>query len=119
MTLGSSGENEAAKHLRRVGYRIVARNYRCRAGEIDLIAIDEGTIVFVEVKTRRQNQAADPEVNVTYHKRCRISRAAKHFLMEKSAQGRPCRFDVVSVLMPEQGKPVIEHFADAFAPTPR
>ena len=53
MNLGAAGEKAAAKYLRRRGYRIVARNYRCRGGEIDLIALDADTIVFVEVKTRR------------------------------------------------------------------
>jgi putative endonuclease len=117
--LGATGEKVAAKHLRGHGYRIVARNYRCRAGEIDLIALDGDTIVFVEVKTRRQADAADPEVNVTFEKRRHLTRVSRYYLMERSAQDRPSRFDVVSVLMPEGGKPVVEHFVDAFAPTPR
>lgn len=119
MKLGPAGEKVAARHLRRRGYRILSRNYDCRAGEIDLIAADGDTIVFVEVKTRREESAADPEVNVTYHKRRRLTQAARYYLMEKSAQDRPCRFDVVAVLMPEGGQPAVEHFIDAFAPTPR
>ena len=119
MNLGPAGEKVAARHLRRAGYRIVARNYRCPAGEIDLIALDDDSIVFVEVKTRADTVAADPEANITYHKRRQLTRAAKHFLMEKSAQQRPSRFDVVSVVMPTGGEPAVEHFIDAFSPTPR
>ncbi|MHC4089069.1 MAG: YraN family protein [Planctomycetota bacterium] len=118
MNLGAAGEKAAAKHLRRRGYRIAARNYRCRAGEIDLVAVDQDTIVFVEVKTRREDVAADPEINVTYHKRRQITRVARYYLTEKSAQDQASRFDVVAVVLPESGKPQIEHFVDAFSPTP-
>ena len=116
MKLGESGERTAARSLKRAGYRIIHRNYRCRAGEIDLIAADGDTVVFVEVKTRRSDEAADPEVNITYAKRRQIIRAAKYFLMEKSAQDRPCRFDVVAVVQPDDGKPAVEHFINAFSP---
>ena len=119
MKLGPAGERVAAGHLRRAGYRIVARNYRCRAGEIDLIALDGDTVVFVEVKTRAHHTAADPEINVTYHKRRQVTKVAKYFLMERSAQQRPCRFDVMAVVMPEEGDPTVEHFIDAFTPTPQ
>ncbi len=119
MKVGPAGEKVAAEHLRRAGYRIVARNYRCPVGEIDLIALDGDSVVFVEVKTRRDTRAADPEVNVTCDKRRRLTRVAKHYLMQKSAQQQPSRFDVVSVVMPSDGKPDVEHFIDAFSPTPR
>ncbi len=119
MKLGAAGEKVAAKTLKRAGYRILDRNYRCSTGEIDLIAADGDTVVFVEVKTRRSDEAADPEVNVTYHKRRNITRAAKFFLMQRRAQDCPSRFDVVSVVLPQDGAPVVEHFIDAFGPTPR
>ena len=119
MKLGALGEKAAARHLQRLGYRVVARNYRCPAGELDLIAVDEGSIVFVEVKTRRSADAADPEVNVTSAKRRQLTRAARYYLMHKSAQDHPARFDVVAVVLPESGKPLIEHFVDAFAPVSR
>ena len=119
MNLGAAGEKAAAKYLRRLGYRIVTRNYRCPVGELDLVAVDEDTIVFVEVKTRRQDAAADPEAGITFHKQRRTTRAARYYLMEKSAQDRPSRFDVVAVLLPESGKPSVEHFVDAFGPPPR
>ena len=119
MNLGAAGEKAAAKMLKRSGYTVIARNYHCPVGEIDIIALDEDTIVFVEVKTRRDDAAADPEVNVTYRKKLRLTRAAKHFLMEKSAQHRPSRFDVVSVVLRDGADREIEHFVDAFSPTPR
>lgn len=119
MKLGAAGEQAAARHLERSGYRIVARNYRCPAGELDLVAIDEDTIVFVEVKTRRSAQSADPEANVTHAKQRQITRAAKYYLMAKSAQEHPARFDVVAVVLPDRGKPEIEHFVDAFGPVKR
>jgi putative endonuclease len=117
--LGPAGEKVAAKHLKKAGYRIVARNYRSPAGEIDLVALDGDSIVFVEVKTRTDSTAADPEANVTYEKQRQLTRVARYYLMEKSAQQRPARFDVVSVVMPREGKPEVEHFVDAFCPTPR
>jgi putative endonuclease len=116
MKLGPSGEKAAARHLKQIGYRIVARNYSCPAGELDLVAVDGDAIVFVEVKTRRSNEAADPEVNVTPAKRRQLTRAAKYYLMAKSAQDRPARFDVVAVVLPEKGRASIEHFVDAFSP---
>ncbi|HUU84874.1 MAG TPA: YraN family protein, partial [Phycisphaerae bacterium] len=109
MNLGAAGERAAAKHLRGLGYRIVARNYRCPVGELDLVAVDEDIIVFVEVKTRRSSEAADPEVNVTRTKQRQIIRTARYYLMEKRAQDRPARFDVVAVLMPEKGGASIDH----------
>ena len=83
MSLGAAGEKAAAKALKGNGYRIVARNYRCAMGEIDLIAVDSDTIVFVEVKTRSDDSAADPENNVTYQKQRRLSRAARCYLESK------------------------------------
>lgn len=119
MKLGARGERIAAKALKRAGYRIIARNYTCPLGEIDLVAADGDMLVFVEVKTRRSAEAADPEANVTMHKRRRLTRAAKFYLQAKSAQDRPCRFDVVTVVTGEGGKPAVEHFVDAFEPVPR
>ncbi len=119
MILGPAGEKVAARHLRRAGYRIVARNYTCPAGEIDVIALDGDTLVFVEVKTRCRADLADPEVNITAHKRRQLTHVARYYLAEKSAQERPSRFDVVAVVLPEKGRPIVEHFIDAFAPAPR
>ncbi|MFH0980983.1 MAG: YraN family protein [Planctomycetota bacterium] len=117
--VGHLGEKLGARFLRRRGYRIVARNYTCPAGEIDLIALDEPTVVFVEVKTRRDDAAAEPEDAVNFPKRRRITAAARYYLLQTGAQDRPCRFDVVAVVLKEGSKPEVEHFIDAFGPTPR
>lgn len=112
--LGRRGERVAAKHLRRGGLRILIRNYRCDAGEIDLIASDRGTIVFIEVKSRSSDNAQDPHEALHPPQIRRIESAAKFFLMERRLQNRPCRFDVMTVLWPSRGGPLIEHFENAF-----
>lgn len=114
--LGARGERAAARHLRKLRHRIVARNYRCPAGEIDLISTDDDTIVFVEVKTRSSDDAQDPFEAIRLSQWRRVQNAARCFLMERSAQDRPCRFDVVTVVWPARGSPRIEHFPDAFQP---
>lgn len=117
--LGRLGEKLGARFLRRRGYRIVTRNYACSAGEIDLIALDRDSVVFVEVKARRDDAAARPEDAVNFHKRRRLTAAAKCYLLQTGAQARPCRFDVISVMLRDGCKPEVEHFLDAFGPTPR
>ena len=110
------GERAAARHLKRNNYRILIRNYRCPAGEIDLICSEGDTIVFVEVKTRTSERAEDLQQALRATQWRRIVNAARYFLMQKSAQHRPCRFDLVTVLWPACGSPRIEHFADAYHP---
>jgi len=116
--LGARGEREAARYLRRrKRYRILARNYQCPAGEIDIIASDGPTLVFVEVKTRSTREHEEPLPRISPFQRGQIEGAAKYFLMRNTAQDRPSRFDVVTVCFPCNGKPWIEHFEDAFGPT--
>ncbi len=113
--MGARGERAAARHLRRRGYRILVRNYRCLTGEIDLIAADGETIVFVEVKTRSEGEdESEPSAGVVHAQRDRIGRAARHFLDRNEVWERPCRFDIVTVIWPGRGHPRIEHFEDAF-----
>ncbi len=115
--LGRSGERRAEKYLRRLGYRLVARNYRCPMGELDLILLDGKTIVFVEVKTRTGNDHADPEDAVNRSKQERIGRCARFFLRQTQSEDRVCRFDVLA-LTEQDGEPTrIEHFIDAFVPS--
>jgi len=114
--LGTRGESAAASFLRRRRHRIIARNYDCPVGEIDLITTHAETIVFVEVKTRSDRQGKDAEQTVGRVQRERIVRAAQYFLRKAQAESRPSRFDVVTVFFPATGKPQIEHFADAFTP---
>lgn len=119
MILGPRGEAIAAGFLTDRGFRIVARNYRCPLGEIDIVAADGDTLVFVEVKSRRSAEAAEPEISVHYDKRRRITRAARYFVSHKSVHDQPLRFDVVAIVLPDHGQPEIEHFEDAFGPTPQ
>jgi putative endonuclease len=94
--VGQEWEDAAARHLRREGYRILARNYRTRLGEIDFVAEDSGTLCFIEVKARRTGAYGSPAEAVTLEKQRRIWNAAQLYLRE--ARVRPvCRFDVVSI----------------------
>jgi putative endonuclease len=110
--LGQKGETHAASFLRKKGFRILARGYRTHQGELDLIARDGDTVVFVEVKARRHGQPAEA---VTPEKQRRLTLAALHFLHRHKLLEQRCRFDVVTVLWPnEQREPTIEHIVGAF-----
>ncbi len=94
--LAAWGEDAAVRHLEASGYRIVCRNYRCRLGELDIVAWDGPTLVFVEVKTRR-GAGACPEEAVDGWKRARLARIARHYLASRGLGEVDCRFDVVAV----------------------
>lgn len=113
--LGQRGEELAARHLRSLGYKIIRRNFVSPLGEIDIIARDGGTIVFVEVKTREQDEPT-PEDQVNRHKQHQLTRVAKLYL-GKYASPPAARFDVVAIVWPAQGKPVIRHIQHAFEAT--
>jgi putative endonuclease len=95
--LGKAGEDLALDFLSRRGYRIIARNYRTRYGEIDIIAVDGDTFCFIEVKMRRQIRYGAPEESVSRLKQRHMVRAATCFLKDRDLLERPSRFDVVSV----------------------
>lgn len=96
--LGQEQEQRASETLEKEGYRILQKNYRCKIGEIDLIAVDEGVLVFIEVKYRRTTVSGYPEEAVTVQKQKQISRVAAWYLMENQLSLEvPCRFDVVAV----------------------
>ena len=95
-TLGNFGEEQAARFLRRRGYRIVERNFRCRQGEIDLIAEGRGFLVFVEVKLRKDERFAEAREFVTAAKQRRILAAAQLWLTQHETDRQP-RFDVVEL----------------------
>jgi len=97
LPLGRRGERAAEKHLRRNGYQIVARNFRAAGAEIDLVAIDGDTLVFVEVKTRRSRAAGAPEEAVDERKQKRMRRAAQVFATRYRADEVEMRFDIVAV----------------------
>lgn len=95
---GSHAEDLACRFLLRQGLRLVARNYRCRRGEIDLILHDAGNLVFVEVRYRRQDRYGSGLESVDRRKQRRISLCAAHYLLRHPQQAnRPARFDVVAV----------------------
>jgi putative endonuclease len=112
-TLGRAGEDEAVKALARSGYRILVRNYRCRLGEVDIIAADGKTVVFVEVKTRGSDAFGAPAGGVDARKQRRIIAASQTYLAEHGLTEAPVRFDVVSVEKRDGGF-AIELIADAF-----
>lgn len=102
--LGTKGERAAESLLRRRRYRILERNYACRYGEADIVADDSGTLVFVEVKTRVTGRYGPPEISVTPRKQRRYSRVALHYMKEHGVSDVPVRFDVVSIIMTDEGK---------------
>ena len=112
--LGTIAEDQAAAHLERAGYRIVARNVTVRGGELDLVALDGATLVFVEVRSRSGDGAGTPLESVDARKQARVARVARHFLAARAALAeRDARFDVVGVRF-DREPPAIEHVCGAF-----
>ena len=101
--LGPSGEDAAAEYLKKQGYSILARNFKTKFGEVDLVAKDGKTICFVEVKTRKSLRAGFPEESVTLNKQWRLTRLALAYLKKYRLYDVPVRFDVVSILREEGG----------------
>ena len=113
--LGDFGEERAARYLRWKGYRIVERNFRCRQGEIDIIAERRDFLVFVEVKLRKDERFAEAREFVTAAKQRRILAAAQLWLAQHESERQP-RFDVIEIYAPqgERGPVRIEHLENAF-----
>lgn len=106
------GEDSAAGMLERKGMNVLARNWRCKVGELDLIVMDGPTIVFVEVKCRSRDWLYDPSLAVDQRKQVRLRRVADAFISMERPKFTDCRFDVVSVVA---GRPVtLSHFVNAF-----
>jgi putative endonuclease len=114
--LGEGGENAAARHLRGLGYRIIERNFRCELGEVDIIARDGRTLVFVEVKTREEDDPT-PEAQVDAGKQHQLTRAARVYLSRYGTPQPPARFDVIGIVWPAGRSPQIRHTIDAFEAT--
>ena len=111
--LGREGEDLARKLLKKQGYKILEQNYRSKLGEIDLIAKDRETLVFVEVKTRRSEEFGSPKWAVTPAKQRKISMVALSYLKETGQTHQKARFDVVSI-REICGKPSLEIIKNAF-----
>lgn len=115
-TIGQRGENAAARFLRKKGYRIVGRGERGNIGELDLVAVDRRTVVFVEVKTRRSHDAGHPAEAVDEDKQRRLTRLGLAYLRRHDLLECAARFDVVAVTWPKDARqPVIEHYENAFS----
>ena len=114
--IGAWGEAQAAGYLKKQGYRILARNFSCRLGEIDLIAANRSCLVFVEVKLRRSDAFARAAEFVDFRKQNRLRATAALWLSAHETDLQP-RFDVIEVYAPEgeaTKRPVINHLEDAF-----
>ncbi len=97
--IGTAYEERAAEHLRDLGYRILERNFRCRLGEIDLIAEEAGVLVFLEVKYRKSSQFGNPAEAVTPAKQKTICRVADFYRMSRGiSESCSCRFDVAAIM---------------------
>ncbi|WP_183355694.1 YraN family protein [Geomonas silvestris] len=113
-SFGERGESMAATYLQGQGFTIVERNFRCVCGELDIIAREGRTIVFVEVKCRNNVNYGPPQLAVTPFKQRQISKAALVWLSKKKLYDAEARFDVVAIVARKGEVPVIEHIRDAF-----
>lgn len=112
--LGKKGEAAARAYLERRGVHILAANYTCAAGEIDLIGREREALLFIEVKTRTSEAFGPPQLAVHQRKQRQIVRAAQWFLAERRLSDVACRFDVVAVTFLGDERPQIDWVRDAF-----
>ncbi|HEY6838275.1 MAG TPA: YraN family protein [Geobacteraceae bacterium] len=113
-SLGARGEEIVTAYLKGQKFVVVERNFRCKAGEIDIIAREGKCLVFVEVKTRRDESYGPPQASVTSFKQRQISKAALSWLAKNGKQDVSARFDVVAVVLHDHAVPRIEHIRNAF-----
>ena len=114
--LGRWGEKKCERFLKRKGFKVVARNFSCRFGEIDLIMIDnDRALVFIEVKTRRDEEFITAQSAVTAAKRKRMRVVGDHFTKKYKIKNRPIRFDVVVVILGTEKQPEIRHYQGVIA----
>ncbi len=112
--LGQSGEQMAVDFLEQEGYSIVTRNFRCKTGEIDIIARDKDYLVIVEVKTRRNKKYGEPAASVDFHKQRQICKATQYYLQRHELFEQDIRFDVIAIVAPDNTAPTIQHIINAF-----
>jgi putative endonuclease len=114
--LGRRGEDEAARHLKRLGYRIVGRRERVLRGDIDIVALDGRTVVFVEVRSRSDTAHGHPAETVGPEKQRRIAELAAAYIRRHRLEDQSVRIDVVAVTFSAErgGRPVVEHYQNAF-----
>jgi len=115
--LGRWGEKRCEKFLKHKGLKTLTRNFSCKTGEIDLVMVEsDGTLVFVEVKTRANEDFGPSESVVTKTKQTRMLRTARFFLATNNIENRPFRFDVVTIVLGDKGPEEIRHYEKAFVP---
>jgi len=113
--LAKWGERRCERFLKRKGLKKLARNFSCKAGEIDLIMVAPNkAIVFVEVKTRAGESFEPVESAITSAKKAKLTKAARYFLAAHNIDSRPYRFDVVTIVLGRSGRPQIRHYENAF-----
>lgn len=113
--LGKRGEDAAAKFLYARGYEILERNWKCFAGEADIIARDGNCLVFVEVKTRRDTKKGFPSEAVNADKRAKYEKIALAYVADSDDVDIPVRFDVISIVVVAPDKAMIRHCMNAFS----
>jgi len=111
---GKSGEEAALRYLKNKKFKIIRRNFRFLRGEIDIIAYEKKTLVFLEVKARKSKEFGLPEESVTHSKQRQIKKVAKGFLAQNNLLDVQCRFDVLSLSFDEKKGYQINHIQDAF-----
>jgi putative endonuclease len=111
--LGKKGEEMALRFLKKKGYQIIERNYTCKMGEMDIIAREKDTLAFIEVKTRTSSMFGPPQLAVNDAKQWQLSKVALYYLKEKRLEDIKARFDVVAILLGQEGGE-IELIKDAF-----
>ncbi len=111
---GDAGEQAAAAHLRAAGYAILAMQYRARTGEVDIVAADGDTLVFVEVKARRSGDYGTPAEAVTYRKQGRIMATAQCYMKHHGLYDKPMRFDVIEIIFAQGKVAKLNHIVNAF-----
>ncbi len=117
---GTRSERAAARFLRKLGYRILARNFRCELGELDLVALDGDCIVFVEVRSTERADLTRPALSVDHAKQQRLTKLALYYLKRKNLLNQSARFDVLAVGWPAgSSEPTMAHYPNAFEATDR
>lgn len=111
---GKEGEKIACNYLIERGYKILEKNYHYGHGEIDIIAKDRDTLVFVEVKYRKSLEYGMPEDSITRKKQLQIRKIAEAYLYQNKIENQSCRIDVISILHLQNENPVVNHYIDVF-----
>ena len=96
---GAKGEEIAAAHLKKKGYKIIARNYNCLVGEMDIIALDGECLVFIEVRSRWSDRFGTPEESITADKVARLTKIGRYYLAKEVRREVPCRFDFIGIML--------------------